>query len=145
MKSNNKLKIFLIAAIFVLAAAGAVFAFYMSGVAAYQNKVKNTVISGVNISQIPDGVYIGEYDVSYIYAKVEVTVKSGEITGISILEHRNDRGESAERIIDEIIERQEIDVDAVSGATNSSTVIKKAVENAVNQGSPLRYLSRYTR
>lgn len=31
----------------------------------------------------------------------------------------------------EIIEEQKIDVDTISGATNSSTVIKKAVENAL--------------
>lgn len=37
----------------------------------------------------------------------------------------------AETIIDKIIDEQKIDVDAVSGATNSSTVIKKAVENAL--------------
>ena len=38
------------------------------------------------------GVYIGEYDVNFIYAKVEVTVQNGEITNINILEHRNERG-----------------------------------------------------
>jgi uncharacterized protein with FMN-binding domain len=49
---------------------------------------------------------------------------------IVIWEHRNERGEPAERIANDIIVRQEINVDAVSGATNSSSVIKKAVENA---------------
>ena len=33
-------------------------------------------------------------------------------------------------LADRIMEEQKIDVDAVSGATNSSVVIKKAVENA---------------
>ena len=33
--------------------------------------------------------------------------------------------------IDKIVSEQRIDVDAVSGATNSSTVLKKAVENAL--------------
>ena len=36
--------------------------------------------------------------------------------------------------LEKIIEEQKIDVDAVSGATNSSTVIKKAVENALKGG-----------
>lgn len=31
----------------------------------------------------------------------------------------------------QFIEEQKIDVDVVSGATNSSTVVKKAVENAL--------------
>ena len=50
------------------------------------------------------------------------------------MEHRHERGKAAEKVIEKIIEEQKIDVDAVSGATNSSTVIKKAVENALNGG-----------
>lgn len=80
---------------------------------------------------MPDGVYVGEYDVNLIYAKVEVTVENGKITGITILEHKNEPGKSAEIVIDKIIKEQKINVDAVSGATNSSTVIKKAVEKAL--------------
>ena len=67
-----------------------------------------------------------------IYAKVEVTIQNGEITGIRILEHKNERGQAAEAVVDRIVAEQRIDVDAVSGATNSSTVLKKAVENALN-------------
>ena len=77
------------------------------------------------------GVYIGECNVNYIYAKEEVTIQNGVITSITILEHKNERGKPAEAVIDEIIAEQRIDVDAVSGATNSSTILKKAVENAL--------------
>ncbi len=80
---------------------------------------------------VTDGVYVGEYDVDFVYAKVEVTVQNGVITKIDILEHKNGRGKPAEIVADRIIEEQKIDVDAVSGATNSSVVIKKAVENAL--------------
>ena len=62
---------------------------------------------------------------------MEVTVQNGEITNINILEHRHERGKTAEVITDCIVDEQKIDVDAISGATNSSTVIKKAVENAL--------------
>ena len=68
------------------------------------------------------------------YAKVEVTVQNGEITDIIILEHRHEHGKAAETVINEIVDEQRIDVDAVSGATNSSIVIKKAVENALKSG-----------
>ena len=78
--------------------------------------------------------YIGEYDVNFIYAKVEVRVQNGEITDIIILEHRHEHGKAAETVINEIVDEQRIDVDAVSGATNSSIVIKKAVENALKSG-----------
>jgi uncharacterized protein with FMN-binding domain len=106
-------------------------AFNLMGFSAYRGQVDNTTINDVDISNIPDGVYAGDYDVGFIYAKVEVTVKDHEIADIAILEHRNERGKPAERIIDVIIEQQRITVDAVTSATNSSTVIKKAVENAL--------------
>ena len=131
-KSNKKkMKGWLIIALCVVGAAALYFAYYMSGIISYKNKVKNTVIPEVNISAIPDGTYIGDYDVNILYAKVEVIVKSGEITDIILIEHRHDHGERAERVTDDIIAEQSLDVDAVSGATNSSTVIKKAVSNAL--------------
>ena len=66
---------------------------------------------------------------------MEVTVLNGALTDIAILEHKNERGQSAETVIDRILAEQQIDVDAVSGATNSSTVLKKAVENALSRVS----------
>ena len=98
---------------------------YLKSVADYRKAVRETTFEDINISDIPDGVYVGEYDVDFIYAKVEVTVQNGEITNINILEHRHERGKTAEVITDSIVDEQKIDVDAISGATNSSTVIKK--------------------
>ena len=106
-------------------------AVYLKKVADYKRAVGETTIGEIDIADVSDGIYIGEYDVNFIYAKVEVTVEDGEIVSINILEHRHERGKAAEKIIEKIIEEQKIDVDAVSGATNSSTVIKKAVENAL--------------
>jgi len=111
---------------------GAVILFsYLDSVSRYQEQVRTTVISDVDVSSIPDGSYIGEYDVQFIYAKVDVRVHSGKITEVIILEHRNDRGMTAESIVDSIVTAQTLDVDAVSGATNSSTVLRKAVELAL--------------
>ena len=106
-------------------------AIYLKSVADYKKAVRETTFTNLDISNIPDGVYVGEYDVDFVYAKVEVTVQNGAITNIDILEHKNGRGKSAEIVTGRIMEEQKIDVDAVSGATNSSTVIKKAVENAL--------------
>lgn len=107
---------------------------YLKNVADYKQAVKETTFEEINISDISDGIYVGEYDVNFIYAKVEVTVQNGDITNINILEHKNERGEAAEAITNKIVNEQRIDVDTISGATNSSTVIKKAVENALKSG-----------
>lgn len=131
MRFSRK-RILLFTVIFLSLIGLAFTAVYLKSVADYKKAVKETTFSDLDISNVPDGVYVGEYDVDFIYAKVEVTVQNGVITNIDILEHKNGRGKSAEIVVDRIIEEQKIDVDAVSGATNSSTVIKKAVENAVN-------------
>ena len=110
-------------------------AVYLKKVADYKRAVVETTIGEIDIADVSDGIYIGEYDVNFIYAKVEVTVEDGEIVSINIMEHRHERGKAAETVIEKIIEEQKIDVDAISGATNSSTVIKKAVENAL-KGEP---------
>ena len=107
---------------------------YLRNFAAYKQAVRETTVDEINISDVSDGIYIGEYDVNFIYAKVEVTVQDGKITNIELLEHKNERGKPAEAILDKMIDAQEINVDAISGATNSSTVIKKAAENALKKG-----------
>lgn len=130
----SKKKIVLIA-IMLLLLVGLVWGIiYLKSVANYKQAVKETTFEEINILNISDGAYIGEYDVNFIYAKVEVTVQNGEITNINILEHRHERGKTAEAIANKIVDEQKIDVDAISGATNSSTVIKKAVENALKSG-----------
>lgn len=108
-------------------------ALYLKSVSDYKQAVNDIVFEEIDITKIPDGTYVGECNVNFIYAKVEVIVQNGEIKNIDILEHKNERGEAAETVIDKIADEQKIDVDAVSGATNSSTVLKKAVENALAQ------------
>lgn len=97
----------------------------------YQRKIADIRCTNPALSEIEDGIYEGEYDAGYIYARVEVQVEGGRIVSIQLKEHRNERGAAAEKILDDIVAAQKIEVDAVSGATNSSKVIKKAVENAL--------------
>ena len=121
--SKKKVALFAVMILLLIGLVGGII--YLKSVADYKQEVKETTFENINISDIPDGVYVGEYDVDFIYAKVEVTVQNGEITNINILEHRHERGKTAEVITDSIVDEQKIDVDAISGATNSSTVIKK--------------------
>lgn len=104
---------------------------YFVDFADYQNKIREIHIQDIDVSQVEDGTYVGEYDAGYIYAKVEVVVKNGVITELNILEHDNERGKAAEVITDKMVEEQKIDVDAVTNATNSSKVIKIAVQSAL--------------
>ena len=98
----------------------------------YQQKIANIEVEEIDLSEVEDGVYEGDYDAGYIYAKVRVQIEAGKIASVTLLEHRNERGKPAEAIIDDVLRKQQIDVDAVSGATNSSKVIQKAIENAIS-------------
>ncbi|KNZ41265.1 FMN-binding protein [Acetobacterium bakii] len=123
--------------IFILISAAIIgilaFACYLNDVSNYKKAVADITYADIDIANIPDGVYDGAYDVGYISAKVEVLINNGTIEKINLIEHKNEKGSAAEVITDNIIQEQKIDVDAISGATNSSRVIKKAVENALIQ------------
>ncbi len=107
---------------------------YLNSVMEYQSKVRDMTITEIDLSQVPDGVYEGECDVNFIAASVRVVVKDGAITEINLLEYHNERGAAAEVITRRVVEEQRLDVDTVSGATNSSRVIKKAIEEAIKNG-----------
>lgn len=83
MKRSQKKIILLIALLLFLTCLirGAV---YLKSVADYKRAVKEITFDDVNISDIPDGVYIGDCDVNFIYAKVKVIVQNGNITDINL-------------------------------------------------------------
>ena len=97
----------------------------------YKNQISGIEINDISASGIKDGDYIGVYDAGYIQAEVSVYVKSEKITSITLLDHKNEKGKRAEVITDRMVDAQSTNVDTVTGATNSSKVIIKAVENAL--------------
>ena len=126
-------KAFVIVVLIAILLIGAVIlALYMIRLNDYRSQIQNMQFSNIDIASIPDGTYTGESDANLVYVKVEVVVLDGTIVSIDLLRHEHGRGDSAEQIIDDIIEQQTIDVDAISGATSSSKVIRKAIENALN-------------
>ena len=83
-----------------------------------------------------DGTYTGEGQGNNGPIKVEVIVKDGSITEINVLEQAetaNIYAGAAEQFIPELIRTQNLDLDAVSGATNSSNGIREAVKDALGQ------------
>ncbi len=97
----------------------------------YTAQVNALEITSRSAQGVPDGAYTGECSVGYIYAKVRVEVRGEKLTEVTILEHRNERGGAAEAVAGAMVQAQNVRVDAVSGATNSSRVIMKAAENAL--------------
>jgi len=81
-----------------------------------------------------DGTYRGNYDLSGTPVNVvlDVTVQNHKISEIGIVKHFcSPIGKKGEKIINKIIDAQNLNVDVISGATASSKAIIKAVENAL--------------
>lgn len=88
----------------------------------------------IDMNNVKDGVYTGSSETSLIKVEVEVTVEDGKMTNIDIIKHENGKGEPANVIIEDMVEKNTYDVDGISGATKSSEVIKNAVNNALLKG-----------
>lgn len=99
------------------------------------NHLMTEQIVNVDLEKVPNGVYTGTYASSPIEVSVRVTVQDHVLTSIEITKHENGRGKPAEAITDKIIKAQSLEVDVISGATYSSKVILKAIENALNNYS----------
>lgn len=130
-KARSSLLIHRIAALCMALMLAAHVVFCITSFSEYKREVAAISISQTDISALADGTYEGDCDVGYIYAKVRVAVNDGEIASIDLLEHRNERGAAGEGVLERIVQEQTVCVDAVSGATNSSRVIEKAVGNAL--------------
>ncbi len=88
--------------------------------------------------KLEDGVYAGKAKRAVGMAEVEVTVKNGMIEDVKIL-----RGFSSPigrkaflRLPQRIVEHRSVEVDAITGATYSSNIIKAAVRDALRKASP---------
>ncbi|APM38920.1 FMN-binding protein [Clostridium kluyveri] len=131
---SNVKKIVLSAVCIVILVVGIIGGKYLISVQKYKKAIEELKISNVDLSKVSDGKYTGSYDVGYVGAKVAVTVKNNKIVDITLLSHKNERGKPAEVIPEKVVKAQSLQVDTISGATNSSKVILKAIENALESG-----------
>ena len=91
-----------------------------------------------DLESVEDGVYSGSADGYNGAINVEVTVESGEITDVRVLSHNDSPGISdpaIEEIPAAIVAGNTTEVEAVSGATFTSTGLMAAVNNALS-GEP---------
>lgn len=106
---------------------------FYRGVGRKYDAVKNVPIKEVSLENVEDGTYEGEYLFETLYAKVKVFVRDNEFKEITIEEYKSEKGDDAQAIVDDIVKNQSVMVDDISGATDSSRIIKLAVLNALGQ------------
>ena len=99
-------------------------------------QIKRMDISHVDPASVPDGEYTGEFPFRqrYLY-RVKVTVKSGRIADIEVLENgtENEHAQKGLGVIPRMLREQSPKVDAVSGATVTSKALMKCVEKALKK------------
>ena len=98
------------------------------------NKETISVTQQSETGNYADGTYSGTGQGFRGETKTEVTVENGNITDITIVSYQDDNqyfNRAKDTVISEIIENQDVNVDAVSGATFSSNGIMESVADAL--------------
>lgn len=131
-------KVFIITSILICIAIIGFGAFYFYNIVPVNkilNEVRHAEIKDIDLSQIADGKYLGEFSYSKSRCEVEVAVENHRIADIKIIENgTNDRAKKAEAVISKVIDEQKINVDVISGSTTTSKALLKAVESALSSG-----------
>ncbi|HCA29415.1 MAG TPA: FMN-binding protein [Ruminococcaceae bacterium] len=128
---KRKTKITLVIAGLIITA---MLSMYLSMYTQMERDLESLEFYKTDLNVLEDGIYHGEAETALVKVVLEVEATNHKITGIDILKHDNGMGKKAERITEDMIRMNTYDVDAVSGATSSSQVIKSAVSNALAHG-----------
>jgi len=117
--------------VILLLAGGAMAATLMGS--ARLEKYRQMEIAHVEPAFVPDGVYHGAASDGYFTYEVEVTVKAKTIVKVIPVANRASRyALYAEGVFTRIINNQSPAVDVITGATTTSKMLLKAVENALS-------------
>lgn len=101
-----------------------------------QAEVRKMVIDDVELSDVKDGSFRGDFTYGNFTYEVEVTVQEQEIKQIKVLQNRGESeyAKKAEGVVDKVLKTQSLKVDIVTGATTTSKALLKAIENALEKG-----------
>ncbi len=124
----NKFFLFLI----LLSSAAGIYVFEVRPRLRAYEYVCNMPVGEIELSKISQAVREGEFRLADIYCKVKVTVKNHKIESVEIVQNAsNDLAKKAEKVVDGVIAAQSLKVECISGATGTSKVILKSIENAL--------------
>ena len=85
----------------------------------------------IDMETVEDGIFEGHSELVPVKVDVKVLVKNHKLIKVELLRHECGLGHPADVIVDKMVEQNTWDVDAVSGATVSSEIIKNAVNKAL--------------
>lgn len=94
--------------------------------------LKHVQVPAVDVARVPDGMYTGSQCYGLYHTTVEATVVGGRLTGLKAANNLPDPySTKALPITERIVEKQSLEVEAVTGATCSSNAIRLATQKAL--------------
>jgi len=110
-----------------------------------RREAMNVTIGEIDFDHLQDGVYTGEYKGMKDHlrdVKVQITISSGKLAEVNVIggamanekqttEIKN--GLSIHDVFNQVVQSESMQVDVISGATITSKVHLKALENALEQ------------
>lgn len=124
----KKKRVFIIMLVAVMGALGGM------GAMAMLLRPEKIDVEPIDIGQVEDGDYIGVHQNKILFAVVRVCVDAGAIAHAQVLFHKDSYMTQAEQIMADIVARQSLEVDTISGATLTCDTVRKATQNALLQG-----------
>lgn len=114
--------------LFVVVAVGVMFVYMTRGM----DELQEAKVRSIAPLSLKDGVYRGTFDSGRWANTVEVTIKDRKITDIALVEDVTfSRAEISDGLFREVIEKQDLTVDIVSGATMTCKAYLVSLERAL--------------
>lgn len=97
-------------------------------------KGKDVEINQINLENVEDGTYSGSYDLTRWSNTVEVTVVNHRIESIVVIDDvMIQLDELTQRLFNNVIMNQTLEVDIETGSTVTSLAYLKSIENALEE------------
>ena len=127
---SKPVRIFLIALCIVLS-----FILYMQHrTRNYYKEAAKLPFYNVQPANVKDGTYRGKTYTRFLHVQLDVTVQSGKITTIEIIENEGLGGKKIAPLLDEIIAQNDSVVPAIKGDELASVVFIACVDDALHKG-----------
>ena len=98
-----------------------------------QKEIRALTIEDQDMSSLHDGTYEGAYAYNGFTYKVQVTSLNYKLTDIKIVANRTTKhSKMAEGVIQNVLNKGNVNVDVIAGATTTSKALLKAIEHAIS-------------
>lgn len=108
----------------------------VAGVARFREigELRRLQITDVDLATVADGVYTASFGKQVLSTELAVTVANGRIIAIQVLAPSQGLGKPGTQIVESVLAAQSLNVDIVTGASATSKLVLRAVEEALRQG-----------